>query len=289
MESLDLEHSQYILGLQQPLYSLVKTETDVRLRYLVLVANHPVASLHTMLDPDRTSAVPFYEYKINTDIYNNFLRIVYARIQNKCEKGINFDRFKKQVNEKTIWNALKGYWFHEAPTVITHHLWGPLLQDITQFYYHLACHWSQHQSRFSGLTVQKYLLKRFLSCLLEVKCKLNKYSNSGGTIIQAACWKQERLQRLINSDFDFNNGYNFELWMNLSKGSSVNPLQEQKNEPKKSMSIQEIVSKYIKVYAQYEYQRFIGSLGIYEIYSEYSASAVDVHSVCLFYNNSKSQ
>eukprot|EP01083_Nonionella_stella_P190296 704789_1 len=262
-------YQTHIQTLKRPLYAFVKEETDLRLKYFVLIANHPVQSLRAILN---LHSVPLDQYDMNSEIYQNFLSIAYEMIENKCNRGINFGRFKKEVNEKNVWNTLKGYWFHAVPAIITQYLWIPLLRDIALFYYRLADHWSTKQSQLDGLTLQKYLHKKFMASLLEVKCKINKHSNSAGAVIQNACWKQESFQQIICSHFDDNSGYTFAKWMD-------NPTDDTQ---KKAMRVQQIVSKYIKMHAQFECKRLIRSIGINTQYTEYKVAQTDLDRVSLF-------
>eukprot|EP01083_Nonionella_stella_P032042 87704_1 len=276
LHQIQSKYQTHIQALQRPLYEFVKDETDLRLKYLVLIVDHPVDCLCTILNTQvMPRAIQLHHYNINRDIYQKFLSVAFQIIQNKCERGINFGRFKKEVNEKTIWNTLKGYWFHEVPTIITQYLWIPLLRDIAQFYFRLAGDWSTQQSTFDGFTLQKYLHKKFLPCLLEVKCKINKHSTSSGSVIQSACWKQESFQQIICSHFDDDSGYTFTAWMNHANDGTQ----------KKSMRVQQIVSKFIKMHAQFECKRFLRSIGINTKYTEHIVTATALGRVSLFGSN----
>eukprot|EP01083_Nonionella_stella_P190297 704790_1 len=92
-------YQTHIQTLKRPLYAFVKEETDLRLKYFVLIANHPVQSLRAILN---LHSVPLDQYDMNSEIYQNFLSIAYEMIENKCNRGINFGRFKKEVNEKNV-------------------------------------------------------------------------------------------------------------------------------------------------------------------------------------------
>eukprot|EP01084_Bolivina_argentea_P004250 8082_1 len=269
------DYSQYILSLERPLYDLVKEETDLRLKYLIQVVNHPVECLRVISYPPFSSngsfSAPSFDYRVNCITYQTFLNVTSETIRTKCEKGINFGRFKKPINEKNIWNTMKGYWFGVVPVLIGEYLWVPLLKDITQFFDSVADTWINHNSRFDKPTMLCFLHKKFLTCLLEVKCKLTSFSNPSGSLIQYACWKQKPFQQVITAHFDHHNSYKFSQW-----GAT------QKRKGPKSMSIRHIVSKCIKMHAQTEYKIYIRSIGIDEDYKEFEASAID--STTLFYS-----
>eukprot|EP01083_Nonionella_stella_P046116 123497_1 len=258
----------YIRRLQTPLYKLVKEETDLRLKHLVLVTNHCTEGLRVLLgsstavnalDPRHTN------YTINSRIYRNFLSTASEAIKQKCEKGINFARFKKDITDRSIWNALKGYWFHSVPQLITAHLWIPLLKEISDLYHGIG---SKFSNENVAETMVQYLHKKFLTCLLGVRCQLNQHSNPSGSLIQASCWKFKSFQDAITASFDQSNSYTFTKWMDTKTGG-------------KNMRISQIVSKCIKKHAEDEYQTFVQSIGITELYTEFKVNKAMIQSVVM--------
>eukprot|EP01083_Nonionella_stella_P298089 1012056_1 len=259
----------YIRRLQTPLYKLVKEETDLRLKHLVLVTNHCTECLRVLLGSNTTINCldPRYtNYTVNHRIYQNFLSIAFEVIKQKCEKGINFARFKKDITDRSIWNALKGYWFHNVPQLITVHLWIPLLKQISKLYRNIGSNFSNQN--VSEIVV-KYLHKKFVSCLLQVRCQLNQHSNPSGSLIQASCWKFKSFQDAITSSFDDSNSYTFGKWMNAKSEG-------------KNMRIPQVVSKCIKKHADVEYQTFIQSIGITARNTEFKVNKAMIDSVVMF-------
>ena len=84
-------------------------------------------------------------------------------------KGINFDRVKKNKNnKKSIWDTYKNKWFHNCPKLITKKLWIPILIDIAKYYNDITLNIIPPPFTLNGRQIELYLKKR-------VKCSNSIY------------------------------------------------------------------------------------------------------------------
>eukprot|EP01084_Bolivina_argentea_P194573 333863_1 len=216
-----LQQQAYTLQLQQKLFNLAKNAIDKKLNSLTAVTNQSIRSLHGDINSQSDNE---YQYKIANSIYQKYLSIVFNVIKTKCDKRINWARFRRKIDEKTVWSALKGYLFHNTPTVMIEYLWIPLLKDIDDFYKKIATNWSgdSNGNVLNDVQMQQYLRKKFLKELLGFKLQISQYSNPSGPIIQHVCWTIETFQQFINAHFDNSKSYKFAEWSEWMNTKTTN-------------------------------------------------------------------
>jgi len=238
------DYERIMDGLEERLKEWVMEETEIRLKTLVLVVSD-CARQWIKVQGHKALNESFIEYKIPRSVYEDFKQRASSSLHQKCEKGINFGRVTREMEEKEVWDSHKMWWFHRAPKEMSQSLWKPLLEDIADHFAQIARRcadddnwtWNEHQ-------ITKFLALKFLKSALEVKCQVDPSSDPGGPLIQWAAWKIESMQQLIHRRFDDSYSDQWDSWLRQTGSSG------------KKLRINDIIQRFVRRHAQDRFAEF---------------------------------
>eukprot|EP00483_Globobulimina_turgida_P007916 UN07932 len=145
----------YMKGMQQDLQTLVMIPTQKRLKIIIMATKDSLEKLLTLFELNNGD---FKYYKIPQNLYDSYKEHVYSLLKRKCNKGVNFGRVKRRMDQAKVWGLFKGYWFHNAPKEMTKQLWTSLLKDIAKYFDNIGKVYSSNNIRnWSGSQIISFL------------------------------------------------------------------------------------------------------------------------------------
>ncbi len=120
----------------------------------------------------------FNYYKIPQNLYHSYKEHVYSVVKRKCNKGVNFGRVKRRMDQTKVWGLFKGYWFHNAPKEMTKTLWTPLFKDIAKYFNNIGEVYSENN-------IRNWTVSQIISFLKLLVCDFCDFCDENHSFIYA--------------------------------------------------------------------------------------------------------